>query len=57
MIDSAIFTLLIIKNGIIPFYIVINYIFRGVLSPLYSFSMSYISIHQLFQIQIYLYSV
>ena len=33
------------KNfGIIPFYIVINYIFRGVLSPLYSFSMSYISI-------------
>ena len=32
------------KIGIIPFYIVINYIFRGVLSPLYSFSMSYISI-------------
>ena len=30
--------------GIIPFYIVISYIFRGVLSPLYSLSMSYISI-------------
>ena len=35
---------LIFPFGIIPFYIVINYIFRGVLSPLYSFSMSYISI-------------